>query len=68
MNRNIIDTLKNDDFDIRVTNDRNYSWLVWDNALNQWAVFQKKPYERRTGCLYHGDYLDEAVGVLIGET
>ncbi|KKM89162.1 hypothetical protein LCGC14_1251430 [marine sediment metagenome] len=38
-----------------------FSWLVWDDDINQWVVWQRKPYERRNGCLYRGDSADEAI-------
>ena len=62
---NIYDALKNKNEDIRLTNDAKDRWLVWDEGINQWAVWQRRRYERQSGCLYHGDSCDEAIKILV---
>jgi hypothetical protein len=64
---NIYEALKSETDDIRLTNSAKDRWLVWDDAINQWVVYQKKRYERMTGTLYHGDSCDEAISVLMSE-
>jgi hypothetical protein len=63
---NIYEALKLIDKDIRISCGP-YRWMVWDDNISRWVVWQKKPYERRAGCLYHGDSADEAVSVLVAE-
>ena len=63
---NIYEALKLPDRDIRVSVGP-YKWLVWDDAINQWVVWERKPYTRRNGCLYRGDSADEAIAILVDE-
>ena len=58
----IIRALKTDD--IRLTNDSEHKWLVWDDLMG-WNVYQHKPYARETSCLYAGDNLEDALDILI---
>ena len=64
---NIYEALKLEDVDIRLTNDEENRWLVWDCSTGRWAVWERKRYQRETGCLYLGDSCDEAVKVLIAK-
>lgn len=63
----ITEALKSETQDIRLTNNAKDRWLVWDNAINQFTVFQKRRYERMTGTLYNGDSINDAIDVLMGE-
>jgi hypothetical protein len=58
---NIYEIMKSEEFDLRLTNDSKYRWLVWNNGDSQWKVYQKAPRQRSTRCLYSGDSADEAL-------
>ncbi len=62
---NIYEALKSKSEDIRLTNDAENRWLVWDIGIGQWTVWQRKRYERQSGCLYHGNSVDDAVEILL---
>ncbi len=62
---NVYEALKSNDNDIRLTNDAENRWLVWDTVLKQWAVYERKYHARNTAILYHGDSCDAAVLVLL---
>ncbi len=63
----IYEVLKSKDNDIRLTNDALYRWLVWQDTADRWAVWERKPYARESGCLYFGNSCDEAIQTLIKE-
>ena len=63
----LYEALKNKDLDIRVTNDAKDRWLVWDETVGWWVVYQRRRYERVSRCLYSGTSPVEAVEMLIEE-
>ncbi len=64
-NLNIYEALKLEHVDIRVTcGDR---WMVWDEDMAEWKVWEHKPRARHTTVIYFGDSADEAVERLTEE-
>lgn len=42
-------------------------WLVWDEVVESWMVFEKKPYKKSSEVLFCGERLQEALEILIKE-
>ena len=42
-------------------------WLVWDNTYEQWVVYGREPYQKRTRTHIITPIEDEAVDVLLEE-
>ena len=61
----IQEALKSKDFSVRVVNYSN--WLIWDDSTNEWVVYTRPYYAKKTKILYHGKNESGAVRFLIGE-
>ena len=56
----ILDALKDNDLDLRVTNGKR--WLVFNNTLQEYIVYYRPPYSKKTKVLCQTD--DETIAVI----
>lgn len=61
----IVDMLKLDEPWSRVN--MGSCWMVWDNDAEEWIVYQRKAYEKRSRVLYRGTSESDACNVMIKE-
>jgi len=61
----IIDVLKLDEPHTRVS--MGTCWMVWDHYTEEWTVYQRKAYAKRSTELYRGTSESDACNTMIKE-
>ena len=61
----IMEALKNKDNILRLSGGSR--WLVWDDDIDMFIVYERKPYQKKTRILIETESEEEAVNKLVGE-